>query len=55
MNDAIVAHYHEVGLKGRNRDFFENALKRNLKRALRGTGYRRVRLLFGRIIVDFDA
>ena len=54
MNDALVAHYHEVGLKGRNRDFFENALVRNLKRALRGTGYRRVRHLFGRIIVDFE-
>ena len=55
MNDAIVAHYHEVGLKGRNRDFFENALTRNLKRALRGTGYRRVRHIFGRIVVDFEA
>ena len=54
MNDALVAHYHEVGLKGRNRDFFENALVRNLKRALRGTGYRRVRHIFGRIVVDFD-
>ena len=54
MNDALVAHYHEVGLKGRNRDFFENRLVRNLKRALRGTGYRRVRHLFGRIVVDFD-
>ena len=54
MNDALVAHYHEVGLKGRNRDFFENALVRNLKRALRGTGYKRVRHVFGRIIVDFE-
>ncbi|MDQ4142158.1 MAG: tRNA 4-thiouridine(8) synthase ThiI [Actinomycetota bacterium] len=55
MNDALVVHYHEVGLKGRNRDFFENALVRNLKRALRGTGYKRVRRLFGRIVVDFHA
>ena len=50
-----MVHYHEVGLKGKNRDFFENALVRNLKRALRGTGYRRVRRLFGRIVVDFGA
>jgi tRNA uracil 4-sulfurtransferase len=52
--DALVAHYHEVGLKGRNRDFFEQKLAGNLKRALRGTGYSRVRRGFGRIVVDFD-
>ncbi|MDP9233017.1 MAG: tRNA 4-thiouridine(8) synthase ThiI [Actinomycetota bacterium] len=50
--DRLVAHYHEIGLKGRNRDFFEDALARNLKRALRGTGYKRVRHAFGRVIVD---
>ncbi|MGH2746995.1 MAG: tRNA uracil 4-sulfurtransferase ThiI [Actinomycetota bacterium] len=52
--DALVAHYHEIGLKGRNRRFFEDALTRNLKRALRGTGYRRAREGFGRITVEFD-
>ena len=51
--DALVAHYHEVGLKGRNREFFEETLARNLKRALRGTGYRRIRRGFGRVTVDF--
>ena len=51
--DALVAHYHEVGLKGRNREFFEETLARNLKRALRGTGYRRIRRGFGRLTVDF--
>jgi tRNA uracil 4-sulfurtransferase len=51
--DRLVAHYHEIGLKGRNRDFFEDALTRNLKRALRGTGYKRVRHAFGRVVVDF--
>jgi thiamine biosynthesis protein ThiI len=50
---AIVAHYHEVGLKKRNRYFFEETLVRNLKRALRGTGYRRVRTQAGRVVVDF--
>lgn len=52
--DALVAHYHEIGLKGRNRDFFESTFTRNLKRALRGTGYRRVRKGFGRVVVDLD-
>jgi tRNA uracil 4-sulfurtransferase len=54
MSEALVAHYHEVGLKGRNRDFFEEALVRNLKRALRGTHYQRVRHMFGRVVIDFD-
>jgi thiamine biosynthesis protein ThiI len=51
--DALVAHYHEIGLKGRNREFFEHALTRNLTRALRGTGYKRIRRGFGRVVVDF--
>jgi thiamine biosynthesis protein ThiI len=53
--DALVAHYHEVGLKGRNRQFFEETLTRNLKRALRGTGYARFRRGFGRILISFHA
>ncbi|HEX2240122.1 MAG TPA: THUMP domain-containing protein, partial [Actinomycetota bacterium] len=51
--DALVAHYHEIGLKGRNRGFFEETLARNLLRALRGTGYKKLRRGFGRITVDF--
>jgi tRNA uracil 4-sulfurtransferase len=51
--DALVAHYHEIGLKGRNREFFEESLARNLRRALRGTGYSRVRRGFGRVTVHF--
>jgi tRNA uracil 4-sulfurtransferase len=50
--DALVAHYHEIGLKGRNRSFFEDALTRNLRRALRGTRYARIRKGFGRVVVD---
>lgn len=52
--NALVVHYHEVGLKGRNRQFFEDALARNVRRALRGTGYGRVRRGFGRITVDLE-
>jgi thiamine biosynthesis protein ThiI len=51
--NGLVAHYHEVGLKGRNRNFFESTLARNLKRSLRGTGYARVRQGFGRVFVEF--
>ncbi|MEA2499277.1 MAG: tRNA uracil 4-sulfurtransferase, partial [Actinomycetota bacterium] len=51
--DALIAHYAEIGLKGRNRGFFEHSLTRNITRALRGTGYKRIRNGFGRIVVDF--
>ena len=54
MLDTLVAHYHEIGLKGRNRSFFEDALTRNMKRALRGTGYSKVRNGFGRVVVDMS-
>lgn len=50
--DTLVAHYHEIGLKGRNRNFFEDALARNMRRALRGTGYLKLRQGFGRVVVD---
>jgi thiamine biosynthesis protein ThiI len=52
--DALVAHYHEIGLKGRNREHFETTFARNIKRALRGMGYKRLRRGFGRIVVDLD-
>ena len=52
--DTLVAHYHEIGLKGRNRNFFEDALGRNMRRALRGTGYRKLRQGFGRVVVDMN-
>jgi tRNA uracil 4-sulfurtransferase len=52
--DSLVVHYHEIGLKGRNRSFFENTLARNLKHAMRGTGYKRLRQGFGRVMIDFE-
>lgn len=51
--DTLVIHHHELGLKGKNREFFENALIRNLRRALKGTGYVKLRRMFGRILIDF--
>ena len=49
--DVIVAHYHEVGLKGRNRSFFERTLADNIRTALAGTGYEKVVLISGRILI----
>jgi thiamine biosynthesis protein ThiI len=46
--DLLLAHYHEIGLKGRNRPRFERALKDNLRRAL-GDSASRIRLVSGRV------
>lgn len=48
MRCAIV-HYHELALKGRNRDFFEQRLVRNIRQALKGLGVKRVENLRSRI------
>jgi tRNA uracil 4-sulfurtransferase len=48
---VFVAHYHEVGLKGRNRNLFENRLVRNIRSRLRGTDYARVSPISGRLLV----
>jgi thiamine biosynthesis protein ThiI len=53
VKDALVAHHHELGLKGKNKDYFEQILARTLKRAMRQTGYTNIRRGFGRIVVDF--
>jgi thiamine biosynthesis protein ThiI len=46
--DLLLAHYHEIGLKGRNRPRFERALRDNLRLAL-GDSAGRVRLVSGRV------
>lgn len=48
MRCAIV-HYHELALKGRNREFFEQRLVRNLRLALKDLRIRRIESLQGRI------
>ena len=48
MRCAIV-HYHELALKGRNRDYFEQRLVRNIRLALSGLGITQVEHLRSRI------
>lgn len=52
MRCAIV-HYHELALKGRNREFFEQRLVRNIRLALKGLRAARVDNLYSRIRVVF--
>lgn len=47
-------HYAEVGLKGKNRAFFEKRLVQNIKLSLQGTGYTEVKRLHDRILVLLD-
>ena len=49
-----IVHYHEIGLKGRNRSVFENILVRNMTTALAGTGAGKPRKLPGRILVPLE-
>ena len=51
MEELLSIHYAEVGLKGKNRIFFEKRLANNIKLALRGTGYAEVKRLHDRILV----
>ena len=50
MRCAIV-HYHELALKGRNREYFEQRLVRNIQWTLKDLGVRRVENLHSRIRV----
>ena len=49
-----IVHYHEIGLKGRNRSLFENILIRNLAAALEGTEAGKPRKLPGRVLIPLD-
>jgi thiamine biosynthesis protein ThiI len=53
--NAIVVHYKELALKGRNRPWFVRMLVRNLKTALAGLGVRAVRVLMGRLEIELGS
>src|SRR5438094_317454 len=50
----VIAHYHELALKGRNRPFLVDRLVRNLREALRGVTHCHVESLAGRIRISLD-
>jgi len=52
--NCIVIHYSEIGLKGRNRDFFERKLMSNLRRALPGCGCEKVSRFHGRVVIEMS-
>ena len=52
---GVVVHYHEIGLKGRNRGFFERRLVRNLEAALGPASYDGIDVLSGRFVIRTPA
>ncbi len=51
----VICHYHEVGLKGVNRWFFEEKLAENIERALQPSWYEAVERIQGRILLTLTA
>ncbi|MBM3241552.1 tRNA 4-thiouridine(8) synthase ThiI [Candidatus Poribacteria bacterium] len=49
---VFIVHYSEIGLKGKNRAFFEKSLIDNLRKALWGMEYAYVRRISGRLLVE---
>ena len=50
----VIAHYHELALKGRNRPFLVDRLVRNLRHALQGRSVLQVESLAGRIRLSVE-
>lgn len=49
----VLAHYQELGLKGRNRSFFERKLTDNLRQLLSGVTGAKVLPISGRVLIRF--
>ncbi|NQU82823.1 MAG: tRNA 4-thiouridine(8) synthase ThiI [Parcubacteria group bacterium] len=50
-NKLVICHYAEIGLKGKNRKFFEEKLVDNIKQALPEGSFKHVKRISGRILV----
>jgi thiamine biosynthesis protein ThiI len=55
MERFLVVHYHELGLKKGNRDYFENKLCQNLRITLADCDRGEVRRISGRILVSLKS
>ena len=52
MQHVIIVHFHELSLKGKNRSWFEKILLKNIKRHLFNLPYKKIKILFGRIVIE---
>jgi len=53
--EYIICHYSEIGLKGKNRKFFEEKLIENIKRCLDSCFYEFIKRISGRIIIKLNS
>ena len=53
---TFIIHYNEIGLKGKNREWFEKILVRNIREKLKKEGWSdfEVQRIFGRIVLKFS-
>lgn len=54
MFNVVLVHYGELALKGLNRPHFESRLMENMRKALKGQSYSRIRRLRGRFIIELN-
>jgi tRNA uracil 4-sulfurtransferase len=55
MNQVVIAHYHEINLKGNNRGWFENRLHAHVQALLEGLPHGGVRRFAGRLLISLSA
>ena len=54
MFDCVLIHYGELGLKGLNRPIFEKKLVENLRKAIEGLEFQKIRRIRGRIVLELN-
>lgn len=51
---CCLVHYHEIGLKGKNRSHFESLLSKNIAFSLKNVPVRAIKRISGHLVVLFD-
>ncbi len=54
VRKAVLIHYHEINLKGKNRGWFESRLHKNIETMLHGLPHNGARRFAGRMVVDLS-
>ena len=52
INPTILIHYHELGLKGNNRNWFEKVFRNNVKKHLKNLSYKSIKIVGARLFVN---
>ncbi len=52
MAEYVIIHYGELGIKGKNRPWFEKLLLENIKTQIKGLSYKDLRRISGRLLIE---